>query len=160
MGRGADFQTRPFCLKRVHLRNYITFPLLPLAPAPPLPLPQRRHTFVLPPRVNSSAVSPAMPEEGGEKNPTPLQICVWLLCPERVKACRSQGCICFHTYNESKDSRRARGSQFSLKGKTDPHGYRLFVDKQRLKSGSVFQGLEGREKISPLLPSPHPTPFQ
>lgn len=69
--------------------------------------------------------------------------------PERVKVLRSQISICFYTYNESKDSRRTWGSQFSLKGKTDQHGYRLFVDKQRLKGSSVFQGLEGRENTIP-----------
>lgn len=85
-------------------------------------------------------------------------LCV-VMHTKRVKAPRSQISICFYTYNESKDSRRTWGSQFSLKGKTDRHGYGLFVDKQRLKGSSVFQGLEGRENTVPPPSSPLPNLF-
>lgn len=113
-----------------------------------------------PPTFQPSHLPPTQPSSAQEEE----NLCA-VMHPERVKALRSQISICFYTYNESKDSRRTWGSQFSLKGKTDRHGYGLFVDKQRLKGSSVFQGLEGRENtIPPLLllfpPCANPSPTQ
>lgn len=73
----------------------------------------------LPPSTSQSTRQPplfaALPQEADN-------LCS-VLQAERVKGPRSQISTCVCTYNESKDSRRTWGSQFSLKGKTNRQGY-------------------------------------